>query len=454
MRANQRATNALLLAAATLLAGAETTAQARLAKLTLHDAVELALRRHPATRVVSELTEAARTRVGQAEAGYLPRVYFAAQWLGGTINGNPVSFINLPDTPRIAGSKPNRNASDYALWSNYLTGFSTGVPIYDFGRTRGRVDEAVSGVRESESTERVVRERIIHAVRRAYYAALVAEGALRIAQESVARVKQHLREVQLKIKQGLRAEVEVYRPQADLARAKVRVVAAQNDLEVARLQLDNAIGERTSGRFDLVPDTSTGRLDASPDRLLSVALRVRPEIGELNYRRESLRGRLDSTRGNYYPALAASAAVNVRGTGGVGNFLNFDMGLMLAWPIFEGNLFKKQEQETYARMRSLGAAYEELRQRIDLEVRSAFAQAKSAEDFIRAAREAFLFAQKNLLVAQERFRTGGQGTMLEIADAEELYVQSELGVVRAGYEFRAALANLERAVGQRVPLAP
>src|SRR5258705_9953967 len=61
------------------VAAMQTPASA-LPKLTVRDAVELALRRHPATRVAAELTDAARARVGVPKSAYLPRIFFGAQW--------------------------------------------------------------------------------------------------------------------------------------------------------------------------------------------------------------------------------------------------------------------------------------------------------------------------------------------------------------------------------------
>lgn len=432
---------------------ATSTAAHALPTLTLRDAVELALRRNPASRIAVGLTDSAKARVGQAESGYLPRVFFGAQWLGGTINGNATSFINFPDFARIAGASPNRNASVMALWSNYMTGFSTAVPIHDFGRTRGRVNEALSNVKEGEATERTVRERIIFAVRRAYYGVLVSRSAVRVAKEAVERLTKYAAQAQEGVKQGLRRPIEVPRTQAELARARVRVVGAENEEKIAWVQLGNALGEQVEGRFDLFNDASVNdKMNAPVEALLVKAYNVRPELEEQRHRIRAMEGRVESARGNYYPTLSLSATVNLRGTGGVGNYLNFDGAVLLSWPLFEGNLFKKQEEEARARLRSLDAATEEIRQRIEFEVRTAHAQVKSAEEFIRAAQAAFAHAKENQRLATESF-TRGLTTVVELADAEELYLVSELGVIRSTFELRLALTNLERAVGEAVPVA-
>ena len=240
---------------------------------------------------------------------------------------------------------------------------------------------------------------------------------------------------------------------ASFTRPRVRVVAAQNEVKIAWVQLSNALGEQVEGRFELFNDANVNdRVDAPVESCLVKAYNARPELAEQRHRIQAMHGRVESTQGNYYPTLSASAAVNLRGTGGVGNYVNFDGAVLLSWPLFEGNLFKKQEEEARARLRSLDAATEEIRQRIEFEVRTAHAQVKSAEQFIRAAQAAFSHAKDNHRLATESF-TRGLTSVVELADAEELFLVSELNVIRSTFDVRLSLTNLERAVGEPVPVA-
>jgi outer membrane protein TolC len=334
-----------------------------------------------------------------------------------------------------------------------LTGLSTGVPIYDFGRTKGRVAEALGRVRESESAERTVRDRIVLGVRRAYYGYLIATGIVRVARESVERLEVHAAQAREMVKRGVRPPIEVPRTEAELTKAKVRLIAAQNSERVARFVLDNAIGETTLGRYDIPEDRAGEVVVGDLKDFLAIALEMRPELAEIRGRVDANQGRLDFATGSYWPAFAGTASVNLRGVGGSGNWMNYDAGFMLVWPLFEGNLYKKQAEEARARLRSLDATREELRQRIELEVRAAYATLLSAEEQITAAKAAAFHAEENLKLATARFRAG-LAQIIELADGEELHTAAQATFVKSIYDYKIAAADLERAVGRRLPTRP
>jgi outer membrane protein TolC len=425
--------------------------------LPLAQALELALRLHPAGKVAAELAEASRAAIGVAQSGYYPRVFFGAEWVGGSINGNPAAFLGFPDFPRISGASPSqrspeeqaKNASDLSPWGSYLAGLSAAVPIWDFGRTHGRVRQAEGNARELEASQRTVRDRIVLGVQRAYYGVLAAERMLRVAEEMVHRLELHATRAREMVLHGLRARIDVARTEAEVARGRLRLIAATNDLQVARVVLDNAIGEPVHDRFELVDETAEERLVGTLDDFLSLARRMRPELRELDGRRASMEGRVETARAGLYPAFAATASVSMRGVGGVGNWPNYDAGLVMAWPVFDGFLYRRQEEEARARLRSLRAAEDELGQRIELEVRAAYASRRSARESIHAARVAARHAKDNLEMATGRFEQG-LGQIIELADAEELYSTAEANVVRAIYDYKLAAAALERAVGREV----
>ena len=440
-------------------AGALASAEPR-PLLTVEQAVELALRQHPRLSVAAYLTEANRHTIEQARAGYYPRVFFGAQWLGGSIQGNPAGHLGFPDFPGMGSSStgqvtsgPLRNSNYIGANSSYLAGLSLSLPLHDFGRTKGRVQEAEGRTFESAAAEQTAREQILVGVRRAYYRVLGAQAIVRIEEESVARLSVHAETALAMVGGGLRTPIEVPRTKAELARAQARLIGARNAVKVARVVLDNAIGERTEGRYRLADARGEAQVAGTLEALLAMGRQHRPELVELRGRRTSTLGRLQWARGNYYPSISASASVNVRGVGGFGNGFNYDAGLVLSWRVFDGYLYRSEVLATKARLRNLEAARDELRQRIELEIRRAHADVETLAEAIPVVRAAERFARENLRLATARFR-GGLSPIIELADAEALFATAQANVIRALHEYQIAAATLERAVGRRLPTGP
>lgn len=430
------------------------------APITLTEAVERALRDHPALRENAALVEEGRHRVAAEFAAYHPRVFAGAQWLGGSINGNPTLFLGMPDFPRVTGTGPGQTASGATRNTNFLNaesswlaGISTNIPITDFGRTQGRVRAAQGALLEREASGLTVRQRVIAGVQRAYYGVLAARAIVGVSAQSVTRLTVYAREAEALVRAKLRAPIDVFRTKAALASARERLIEAQAEEQVARGVLDNALGRRAAAPLEPADDATEWRLATDERALLLLAFHARPELGELRGRLVSMEGRLQAARGGYYPALAGTASVSGRGTGGFGNYFNYDAGALLLWPIFEGYLYRNQALEASAHLKGLGFSGRELLQRIEMEVRTAHALLDTAEQLGAAARAAAVHADENLRLARARFRAG-LSPILELADAEELFISAHASVFRAHYDYKIAAANLERAVGRRLPVRP
>lgn len=443
-----------------LLLPAVAFAQSPRAPLTVEEAIGIALRRNPATVIAALSTAINRTRVGQAEAGFYPRLFAGVQAFAGSINGGASATLGFPDMVRQAGSGPHqrgtevrRNIHDLVPWISHAWALTSSIPIYDFGRTHGRVDESVGQTRAAEAQQLTVQEQVIVAVRRAFYNVLAAGALVRVATESVKRLTVYAAQAREMVARHLRNPIEVPRTQAELARAELTLIQAKNSLQVSKELLDNALGETISGRFDLVDDKSDIKMQLSLDGLLAAALDSRPELRELRGQVLASRGRLRAAEGNvYYPTIFGSVGINLRGVGGVENKLNYDAGLVFAWPIFEGFFFRKQEEEARLTLRRLDSVKRDLALRITLEVRTGWATLRNAEESIAAARVGLRHARENLRFAAARFKAG-LSQVIELADAEQLFTSAEANLVRARYDYKTALAVLERAVGRRLAVS-
>jgi outer membrane protein len=142
----------------------------------------------------------------------------------------------------------------------------------------------------------------------------------------------------------------------------------------------------------------------------------------------------------------ATAGYNTMGTG-LPAADNFNVGIIISWPIFNGFLTEHQVEKAKLRQKALGDALEDLRQRIYLEVKSAFLDQQTALQRIRQAELTLAASKAELDLANKRYTTG-LGNIIELTDAERFFIQDDATYVDALYKFSVAKAAVGRATGQ------
>jgi outer membrane protein TolC len=126
---------------------------------------------------------------------------------------------------------------------------------------------------------------------------------------------------------------------------------------------------------------------------------------------------------------------------------NWDVGLTLTVPLFSGYLTQSQVAAARANMIVADANEEVLRQNVILEVHQVFANLKEAEERVQTSEVVVRQAEENLDLANGRFQAG-VGTTVEQTDAQVLLTNAKTSRVQALYDYRVALAQLQKAMGR------
>jgi outer membrane protein len=187
--------------------------------------------------------------------------------------------------------------------------------------------------------------------------------------------------------------------------------------------------------------------DQPLDVLAAKALAARPELAALIKQREVQEATLEAARGGYGPSISASAGATEQGVQLDQMVPNWNVGVGLTWPIFQGGLTRAQVRQAEAGVQSADAqrSLEELQVRLDvdaarLSVRAAKATMGAVEDALTSARE-------QLRLAEQRYATG-VGNIIELVDAQVAYTGAAAQVVQARYGLASARAQLLAALGR------
>lgn len=423
----------------------------RNAALTLQRAIEIALTHHPARLAAQSQVGAAQERVGIARSGLLPQITGAAGYLRAT--NNSIGDTVYPSVPgALRGVTEGSGANKLGLsdtFNNYLGSLGAYQFLLDFGRRRGFVSQRNAEADAERARLQLVELDLVFQVTKAYFDLLASKERVRIFEKAIEQRTQQLHRAQLKARAGLVSEIDPYTAQAELARAQLSLTDARNAVTTTKVALDNAMGIGLEEVDYLQSDPLTREgVAGTLETYLERAMSQRPDLQMLEGEARAAGAEITQYQSDYWPTIGAVSGVNARGqTAPPGT--NYYAGMVITWPLFNGFLTEHELAEARFRQEAVRHNIEDLRQRIVLEVKSAFLDCQASLQRIQWVDRSLTASQAELEVAEKRYARG-LGSIIELTDAERRFTEDEAALVRALADLAINKGMLARNVGQRV----
>jgi outer membrane protein len=406
----------------------------------LDEAVRAGLEHQPNVLTARAQTEAAAGKVEQARSGYLPQVTGTA--LAQRVHGTASVRTTQNGIPTTVGS----SGQTYNVFS---FGVSASQLIWDFGQTIDRTRAASAQRDAQESNERTVRFEAALQVRQAFFQAHAQRALVQVGQDSVQNMQRHLEQIRGFVQQGIRPEIDLAQAKTDLANAQVTLINAQNGYLTAKAQLNQAMGVVQGTDYE-VADEGIAPIpgeDGPGDGLLKQAMASRPELVSLQKQTKAAELTVSSIQGAYGPTLSGIGGVSEAGPALDALGLNWNIGLNLTWPIFQGGLTRGEVREARANVSVAQAQLTQAELTVRLQVEQARLNLRSAKAAIAAAQDARENAKERLRLAEGRYESG-VGSIIELDDAAVAALAAGAQLVQAEYNLASARAGLLSALGK------
>lgn len=417
--------------------------------LHLDEAIKTALAHGPPVIQARAATEAARGRVDQARAGLLPQVTGTASYqkIHSSGAGRPITTTAPAGTAGTAaiGASSSR-PSTYDLFS---AGLNATQLLWDFGQTYNRTRAAGASRDALQTAERTARAETVQQVRRAFFLARAQRALVKVGEESVANQTRHLEQVQGFVAQGIRPDIDLAQARADLASARLTLINARSNYATARAQLNQVMGVFGPSTYDVADEQLDGIAgeDEPVERLMKNAFENRPEVMTLERQRRAAELTLSSLRGAYGPTLNAVGGISEAGFALDSLGTNWNVGLNLIWPIFQGGLTRGQTREAAANIDVSSAQLSAQKLSVRVEIEQALFGIQAGKASIEAARDALVNAQERLRLAEGRY-AAGVGSIIELDDAQLALTTAAAQLVQSEYTLATARADLLFALGR------
>ncbi|RYG35547.1 TolC family protein, partial [bacterium] len=404
--------------------------------LTIDDAVALGERQAFAIAIQRTRVENTRQGVGAARAGLLPRATAGAVY----------TRFDQAITSSLGAGQPSFQVSPLEQRTASL---GAQLPIDISGALRGTIGVAENQYRASRYTLQAAFNDIRLNIRTAFYNVLRTQASVDVQQRNVELAEAQLRQSRQLFDQQQVARVDVTRFEAQLAQAQFDLAAANNQLGLARTSLNLLLNRPIETEFTAADPGNLPTPPASADQTVTTALTLRPELKAIDAQRQGLRQQRRVTEAGDDPTL--SVGVNYGrnfDAAGFGNRENqTTANVTVSWPFFDGGATRYRVRQVRQDEEQARIQMEQQKLTISQEVRNALINLTTARQRLDNAERQVTLAEEVYRLAGIR-RDAGEGTYVEVVDAQNQLVQARNGVVNARYDYLTAYSQLQRAVGQ------
>lgn len=365
--------------------------------------------------------------------------------------------VNWQSTATKMGGKYYDSAN---LSRSFGNGLTLTMPIYTGGQLEGAIKAADLAMNANELGLELCKQQVKAATMSAYYQALQAKNQIKVAQDSVNTLTEHLKNVNAQYTVGTVAKSDVLGTQVQMANAEQNLINANNSYDVAIASLNNVMGLPTDTELNLTDSLDYNVYEIPLDECTAYARSNRPDVLMADYQVAIAEAGVQQAKAGYMPKVSAQASKSWAGDSPFGSDEtdkrygqnnNWTAGVVLSWDIWDNNVTQSKVNQSKAAVAKAEAAAENTRQSGDLEVRTAYLNLKAAEKSINTTQVAVDKAQEDYKIAQVRY-AAGVGTNLDVMDAEEKLAQAQTNYYTALYNYNSSKAALDKAMGIMVDL--
>ena len=414
--------------------------------------------------VASALVSAAPARADTLREALL-RAYQTNPTITGARAGQRASDENVP-IARAAGLPSASAGADFN--ENLLRGgnsFSSParaasantnlvVPLYRGGAVRNSVRAAETRAEAGRASLRGTEAELFTDVVAAYNDVIRDEAIVGLNQQNVRVLEVNLRASRDRFQVGDLTRTDVAQSEARLSIARAQLQSAASRLIGSRENYIRLVGN-PPGVLETPPPLPN--LPGSTDAAVATALADNPFLLAAAQQRDATRFDIGVARAarlpqvsavvggsytNFLGSLGAGTSTNVGQTGTAGS-----LGLALNLPLFQGGRPAAQVRQAEARRAQAIEAVTETERGVVAQARSAFALYRSSLEVI-ASSETAVRANRLSLEGVRAENTVGTRTILDILNAEQELLNSQVNLVTARRDAYVAGFNLLAAMGR------
>lgn len=344
------------------------------------------------------------------------------------------------------------------------TGFSlsTSVPLFTGLQIPNNIALSKLNLQAALEDLNAAKENVSIQVASSYLQVLFNDELARVAHEQVDLSREMLVQREAYFRNGKASESELYEAKSRVAQDELSAVQADNDYQLALLDLSQLLELPSPDGFAIVsPQTDVVEnlgTPLPPAEIYADALLIKPVIKAAQYRLEGAQKSIRIAQSAYYPQLSLGAGLSTNyykmsgmDNAGFGSQLrdNFSqyVGLTLSIPIFNRLATRNRVRSARIQQTTLGWQLEDSKKTLYKEIQQAYYNTLSAQTQYTSSRTAAEAAKASFDLMKERY-LNGKANATEFNESRTAWMRAVSDQLQAKYNyiFRFKILDFYRGV--------
>jgi outer membrane protein TolC len=405
-------------------------------RLTLRDAVNLALKQSP--QVILANLEVARSEQARmmARSGLLPQAGADVSEIVHRLNVQALLGLSFPGLPQHVGP-----------YETFQAGVSVDAPIFDLTLWE-RYRSSRLGVEANRAQETGAREDSVLLVVSQYLGGQRAAADVSAAQSRVDLAQALYDQAADLQKNGVGTGIDTLRSNVELQNEKQRLIVARTGLDTALFGLARLLNVDPLRRIEMADQVSFFETPPAPvNETLERAYATRPELRQIATRQQQAELALRTAGDERLPRVSFTGFWAQLGLAPASIIPTYQYQFSLDVPIFTGGRIEAERADAGLALQQLKQQEQDIRGRIALEVKTAIARLDAARGEVDVANQGVDLARQEVEQARDRFQAGVTSN-IEVISAQDALARANDNQIAALYRYNQARADLAHSAGQ------
>jgi outer membrane protein len=408
-------------------------------KLTLDQALELALKNNYAISISRNDAQAEQNNFSYGNAGFLPVVSLNASGNYGNNNTNQ---------HYSSGLDVNKSG---VVSTGLNTGVALGWTLFDGMKMFATYDRLRELSDMGVLRSKMEIENTVSAVINAYFAVVKQKQLIRSTQQAITIYEERVKIAETKLNIGSGSKLDVLQAKADLNEQRSALLKQQSDLGTFKFDLAQLLAKTPGTDLD-VSDSLVISFNPKLEELKASIGKKNSSIlfAEKNVNVYDLS--LREVRSQRYPRLGVNLNYNFTRSENQAGFillnqnLGFNAGFTASWTIFNGWNTNRQIKNAELLTLNSRLQYDQTKTEVGTDLLKAWTRFQQTLELLKLEEDNYSIVEENVKVALESFRIG-KTSSLELKTAQTSFENAQSRLVTARYDAKVAETELLRLSG-------